>query len=359
MAILVKSIPLPILFISVFFFFIPPLSYIMTAYSFNIPLQQPSMIFSRFSWLTYLFFFLSICIGFGLLKAKKWAFYLFIIFSAAILLNNFYFLGKILFFSPKNFSQFSTGGIILNTFFTLLILGGIFYFLQEEISAPYLSILPRGWRNNIRDTIPLPLKITSSAGTTISVASENISANGVFLKLPDYNFFKAGEFVEIVIFPDEKDPVPLHFKGEVTRTIEPDEGSPGVGIKFLNEGNYKESKKSLREFLDEEYAPRYEILMPATFEIAESQVSHNCKFYNLSSNGSYLESDVLPQKGEKVILIFRNFAIPRKIPATVVWTNPKGAMGKPIGFGAKFEKNALFSLFPLLWKLALRGQIRR
>ncbi len=247
----------------------------------------------------------------------------------------------------------------MNTLVTLLVLGGIFYFLQEEISAPYLSILPRGWRNNIRDTIPLPIKITNQRGESITLATENISVNGVFVKLPDYNLINAGDKVEIVIFPEEKQPIPLNFSGEITRTIDSSEGSPGAGIRFIKDHKFNESKKSLQTFLEEEYAPRYEIRGSASFEIEGKPENYSGELYNLSSNGFFLESDTLPERGQNISLSLSSLAINRKIPAKVVWVHSEKTKSKPKGFGGKFEKNAFFALFPLLLKLAIKGSIRR
>ncbi|NUM41640.1 MAG: PilZ domain-containing protein [Leptospiraceae bacterium] len=358
MAILIRSIPLPIFFISAFFFTIPPVSYFMTAYSYRIPIEQPLMIFARFNWVTYLFFVLSFFIGFGLLKAKKWAFYLFIGFSSVIVLYNVFSMGKVIFL-PNHYSQFSVSGIVINTLVSLTILIGIFYFLQKEISAPYLSILPRGWRNNIRDTIPLPVKITNNKGESVTLPTDNVSINGIFVKLPDYTLINAGDTVNLTIFPEEKEPIPLQFTGEVTRTIDSDEGTPGAGIRFIKDQKFQESGQYLQSFLEEQYAPRYEIDGTASFEIKGKDETYSGTLYNLSSNGFFLETDSLPQKGDSIYLSLISLAVKRKVPAKVVWVNSEKINSKPKGFGAKFEKNVFFSLFPLLLKLSLKGSIKR
>ncbi|MCE9500070.1 MAG: PilZ domain-containing protein, partial [Leptospira sp.] len=362
MSINYRNIPYPIYIISGFFFLIPFISFFMTAGFLNIPFAQPGIVFQHFTIFTYCLMITSWLIGYGLIRAKKWAYYLFLLFSGVLIFYNITLWFKLIMKTgnANNLQLLTLSGIVTNTLFTVIIFGVILYFLQKEISAPYLSVLPRGWRNKSRDTIPVFVTWSDEKGTREQCRTKNISKNGMFIPLNDYDVLKPDDKVNIIIDLEESGKPVIELNGYVIRTMEPEEGLPGAGIRFIKDDKYKSGAAKLNSFIHEKYAPRFEISSPVSFRLEMSREVFSGNLYNLSSGGLYIETENIPRPGEIISVLMVKKPLKLELVGKVVWPNSEAKHYKQKGFGANIEyvKNP-FSFAMLLWKLNLRSNLKR
>lgn len=143
----------------------------------------------RFTGIEITFLIIPVICGIGLYFIKKWAWYLFILYSGILILFNIY----AVFVNPVNFNFYSL-------FESTIIFLSATYFLKKDISAPYLKMYPRGWRGERRKPIQIQLRINSEDHLT-----KDISDVGFYVDWKDVPFEINQEvFVEMETETDKR-----------------------------------------------------------------------------------------------------------------------------------------------------------
>ncbi|MEM7181498.1 MAG: PilZ domain-containing protein [Spirochaetota bacterium] len=158
----------------------------------------------------WLFFvFVPVISGYGLLHIQKWAWYLFAFYSIFLTVFNSY----ALILQQTGYNYFA----LVETFLSFII---IFYLIQDDISAPYFKMYPRGFRGQMRRPIRSNVEING-----IHKITKDRSETGFYVDWENADL-ELNEEVE-VFFPDDE--TPLIRKAGVVRIDE-----AGVGIAFRN-----------------------------------------------------------------------------------------------------------------------------
>lgn len=361
-----RSLPAPIIVLALIFLALPVLGYFATAAANQLPAWRMGAVLNKFTVYNYAVFLCSFLIAVGLMRIAKWAYYLFFVFVGLLIAFNLYQLFLVLAGSPG----LAPGGrpltltdLGLNSALIVLGAGAMFYFLQKEISAPYLSLTPRGFRRHMRETLPMPVRWETAddesvAGETIS---ENISTTGCLIPVGPDSPLRAGTRLKLqLILHHENAPEILDARGEVIRILPPPREDPeapgGAGIRFHFTKENSEARRRLRDFLAERFAPRYRATNVLQWRFAdgdEAGQESSARLFNISSGGAYLQSERLPDAGRKLHLEIEYRAGHLTGSAQVRWTNSGSQWGKPKGFGVEFETlSPRFAFF--VWLLKLR-----
>ena len=147
--------------------------------------------------------------GYGLLHIKKWAWYLFAFYSIFLTVFNSY----ALILRQTAYNYFA----LAETFCSFVI---IFYLIQDDVSAPYFKMYPRGFRGQSRKPIRSNVEING-----IHKITRDRSDTGFYVDWENADL-ELNQEVD-VLFPD--DATPLIRKAGVVRIDE-----TGVGIAFRN-----------------------------------------------------------------------------------------------------------------------------
>jgi hypothetical protein len=170
----------------------------------------------RFTTLEIAFLILPVICGIGLYLIKKWAWYLFILYSMILILFNIY--ATIV--NPVKFNFYSL-------FESTIIFLGAVYFLKKDISAPYLKMYPRGWRGEKRKPIQIQVCINGTDRLT-----KDISEAGFYVDWNDVPFeINAEVAVEIETERDKR----LFVAGVVRK----DMNGAGFAFRSLSDNDSK------------------------------------------------------------------------------------------------------------------------
>jgi hypothetical protein len=166
----------------------------------------------RLTGIEICFVVLPVICGIGLYLIKKWAWYLFIVYSSVLIVFNTY-------ASIRNPIGFNFYSLIEST---IIFLGAV-YFLKKDISAPYLKMYPRGWRGELRKPIQMSIRIDSEEKLT-----KDISEAGFYV---DWNEapFAIGQEVKVEV--DAKSGKRVFAAGVVRK----DENGVGFAFRRLGE----------------------------------------------------------------------------------------------------------------------------
>ncbi|MCB1319718.1 MAG: DUF2127 domain-containing protein, partial [Leptospiraceae bacterium] len=147
----------------------PVLNYFALASSLGIPFSYPRLVLSFVNpWIVPLLI-LPVIIGVGLLRIKKWAWYLFMIYAPVLIGYNVY----VLIERPDAFN-------ISALLITILFGAALVFIAHKDISAPYVKMYPRGFRLEKRRPLQLELTINGQPRTT-----RDLSDTGVYVDWPD------------------------------------------------------------------------------------------------------------------------------------------------------------------------------
>ncbi len=221
--------PLAIIIISIVFFSLPFFNYISLVYRNNIALTD---FVTAYEFLTIppigiigiILLLLPFAVGVAILSVKKWGWYFFIAYALALIVFNLAVLIK----HPVAYNIFAN-------IQTLFLFSAIIYFMQKNISAPYMHAYPRGWRMQHRKLLEISVTIDGKPYKT-----KDIGNAGIFAIWPNCNKNINDEFK--VSF--ELDGQSFTEIGAIARIEE-----EGVGIAFreISDDTKKQLKKTLKK----------------------------------------------------------------------------------------------------------------
>ncbi|MCC5813314.1 MAG: PilZ domain-containing protein [Leptospira sp.] len=338
-----KTTPLPILIISFLFLILPFMSYLATASFYRVPLLNLGKVFMSMQPFQIAIIIASLFVSFGILSRKLVGYYSFLGFSGIMIVYNLWLVVLFYFGNSFNIAGHSVSGNELwgNFFLTIFLLVSVFYFLNKEISAPYFSTESRGWRKDSRETIPVPftLRLGDSSWSSNTI---NISTTGAMVPVSKDFLIEEGDKANIKIEIENMEGEKIFpiFSSIIVR-VDSNENLPGdhqVGIRFLDDGDSKDSKEQLNYFLNERYSPRYKVASGISFG-KETFQDEEGKIGNISEDGLYIETD----KGDFLtgdeIYIRIPSTPPISMEGRVSWANAKGEFGKKPGFGVHIVLN--------------------
>ncbi|MCB1157003.1 MAG: hypothetical protein H7A25_23645 [Leptospiraceae bacterium] len=161
------------LLVSTFIFMLLPVTnYYLMKEHYSIATTNPIWLFKVMSPIGLFLFFLPFMIAIGLLRVKKWAWWLLLVYSIFLISYNFYSFLNI----KDKFHLFN----LLQTVFGLSVL---VYFLKKDISAPYFKMYPRGWRGEKRYPIQIPFHLEGFRALT-----KDLSVTGFYATIPNSSF---------------------------------------------------------------------------------------------------------------------------------------------------------------------------
>ena len=330
-----RTVPPVILIVVGVLALLPPISYFLTAQIHFLSPLHPRAVFGSYSYINLLFLTICWVLAGGLLLARKWAYFLLLIFAGGLLTYNaVLLLGTITAASWTAMmvgQRVGPGALIVNS---LVILGSaacIVYFLHRETAAPYLSLLPRGWRRRVRNTVPIEVDWKASGERSGRARVVNISLSGLYLPIMERNLLAEGDLLQLSI--DISEGTPRHdvlLNGRVLRTYVDEAGQAGVAVR-LQESTSGAQHARLASFLQKHYSPRYLLNDDVLIEREGNSVAG--KLYNISSRGAYVCTAEPHTAGATVVIEMRRRGI--RLTVVVRWLNPDGEYGKAPGFGAE------------------------
>lgn len=206
--------PVFIVIISIILVLSPVYNYYLQLTVRNLSMNWKNIQSIYFTGFELAFLILPIICGIGLYLIKKWAWYLFMLYSIILILFNIY--ASIV--NPVKFNFYS----LLES--TIIFMGTV-YILKKDISAPYFKMYPRGWRGEKRK--PIQIKVLINA---VERFTKDISEAGFYVNWKDVPF----EINQEVIVEIETKQGKQVFTAGVVRKDE-----NGVGFAFRQLGNEK------------------------------------------------------------------------------------------------------------------------
>jgi len=163
--------PRLLILIGVIFLLMPFVNYFAVAQYGNTPLSDYDVVLSHLGkapLAVRLFFLLTpFAIGLGLLKVKRWAWWLFLVYSVSLAAYDIY----VLVGSP---ALYNIGATAQTVFATVTII----YLTRKDIYAPYFSATPRGFRAGKRYPLVIDATVAGASGK-----SRDISSTGIYVRL--------------------------------------------------------------------------------------------------------------------------------------------------------------------------------
>ena len=249
----------------------------------------------------------------GLFRVRRWAYFLFLGHAAVLLCYNLYFVLK---YSHSYYwlSLFQTGcGIAV-----------IGYFLRREVSAPYLSLVPRGWRHHLRQKVVCGAEVDGKRHLT-----NDLSETGCFL-VETGDALRLGQRLRLALETGAE--ARLHLSGRVIRL-----GPEGCGVRF---NTRRKERRAIRQFLSTHYPLRFRVELP----VAVSPSGHPlvASTFNISRRGLYLAVSgingtplgVHDPLDLTVTVEGKLFTM----HGTIAWVNLDGNFGKPAGIGVALRE---------------------
>ncbi|MCB1143167.1 MAG: PilZ domain-containing protein [Leptospiraceae bacterium] len=333
-----SKLPLPIILIGVFYLLNPVISYLATAYVSGIPFWEFTSLVKLFSVRALGLNLVGFVLGVGILGVKRWGYFLFLFFNFLLILHGFYLLISFGF----------TQQFIWNLFVTIFPFVLNLYFLNREISTPYLTLIPRGFRKKWRIEVPLTGKVLVEGGSTsYSLKSMDISPTGILAK------------VDGMILPESKVIITLDLDEEWSVDAEMVRIENGnYGFKFLYLSTDPRFKV-LDKFLSTKLLPRFTTRRHVKI-IGESGSVENSEIINISERGFFFTSTNPYSISQEISFDFSLFGMNFSSKGAISWENKEGKFEKPRGYGVSFkdlDKNFVFQI--ALYVFSLIHGIRR
>lgn len=239
-----KARPPMLVVFGVLLMILPILNYFWIARTLEIHHSLPWHVLSAVHPSVLLFLAAPLPIGFGLLLVKRWAWRAFLVYGVALVIHNV----ASLLLAP---AAYNAVALIQ----TAVGIAAILYFVQPDISAPYMRMHPRGWRMERRKPIEMEILVDGVPRRT-----RDVSERGVFVDWPDCPHEPNGS-VQITI---ESAGVQINIEGGVVR-VDPD----GAGIAFR--GADRGMRESLCRIFLRPSLPEGSSLSPAGSEAADAR----------------------------------------------------------------------------------------
>lgn len=201
------SRPKPLILAGVLFLILPFINYLIISYQMKIDFLSPILFLSTLKPLQLCLLFSPIVVGFGLLSVAKWGYFVFLIYSAILILHNIVFFAE----NPVLYNL----AALMQTFFGTV---AILYFIRKDISAPYMKMYPRGWRLEKRK--PFILNVSISEKT---MQTRDMSISGFYVDWVDCPYHINDDVLVIFEVGSEK----FRLEAGIVRIDD-----SGVGIAF-------------------------------------------------------------------------------------------------------------------------------
>ncbi len=332
------NLPTPIKIIGTYFLITPLVSYIATAYKLELPLLDAKAILASFDKLNIALNLMGFLVGIGILGVKKWGYFIFLAFNSALIIHGFYLLFQ---FNGIETDVMSKERLILNLIITVLPFFLILYFLNSEISTPYLTLLPRGFRKKWRTEIPLKGTLIDSLGNKLNVTTLDVSPTGCLAVVDGY-ISDEDDFA--LTFDIEKE-------WKVAASVIRIQGE-NVGLRFNYTGTGDERKKELKKYLESKLLPRYAITIPCDWRLGNQNLKSD--ILNISEGGLFLSTNEPVKIGDAVSFSFKLLGFRFSGNGNISWINSESKYNKPIGIGISYTdlgKNILYHFFIFCFRM--------
>jgi len=269
-------------------------------------------------------------IALSLYVVNKYSFYVFLLHSLLVLLDNF-----IKIFSHFSMYQF---GLLLGS---IILFVAIYYILQKDFRAPYFQVLGRTFREKNR--VPIHHFISATLGTkkTRKIPINDISPGGCYITEKFSNIYIGQKF------DLEFNAQNFNFltQAEIVRIDQ-----NGFGVRFQN--LTKELEKEIDLFVKTRFALRYKVNFAAILTLKKKKIAG--RLIDVSDTGSFFQPDNdqlkfldKSNKGDAIHLsfVYNNETI--DLEGNIVWFQPNPSLNKPIGCALNFNKKFRKKLNPI------------
>lgn len=319
-----SKLPISIKIIGLFYLLTPIFSYLWTAYATGIPFWEFLTLIRLFPELAILGNLAGFLVGLGILGVRRWGYFLFLGFNLYLVAHGLHLL----------FREGTTTRYIWNLFITITPFGLNLFFLNREISTPYLTLIPRGFRKKWRIEIPLSGKIKVNPFEILNMRTMDISPTGFLANVE--GTIDMGSTVTVQLKLDSDWEAPAELMREV-------DGNYGFKFLFLpGDRKYKE----LDKFLSTKMMPRFSTNIPGSITIDNNE--EKVEILNISERGFYVSSSKPLNRDTMLIYKFSLYGISFTGKGKISWENSKGNFEKPPGYGVSFEEPNSYGLYKFL-----------
>ena len=276
-------------------------------------------LFQGYGYLAGIWLLTAPLVGIGLYFVHKASWYLFLAHSALILVD--YVLKWV---TLPAYYWLSIRGVHQILLFTgnLALVAIVGYILQKDFRAPYFQVLPRGWRTSRRVPIRHYVHLDDRQCNV-----SDLSDTGCFVAEPQLGL-ELGQKVSIRF---KADAMTIACRGEVMRRT-PD----GFGVRFMR--LRLAQQQDIRRMIRKRFPFRYPVELRGKWIFDGRQLEGTV--LDISRTGCYLQADVAGlQEGQRGLLELPLHRRQAQLPGTIVWLNPAELHGKPVGFGAHFDRS--------------------
>ncbi len=319
-----SKLPLTIKIIGLFYLFTPVFSYLWTAYALGIPFWEFGTLLRLFSIPALLLNLIGLTLGVGILGVKRWGYFLFLGFNLYLVGHGLHLI----------YSSGFTKQLIWNLFITLLPFALNMYFLNKEISTPYLTLIPRGFRKKWRIEIPITGTIRVNERDKFSMKTMDISPTGFLASVEGK--IETGTKVTVSMKLDSQWDAPAEMMRE-------EDGN--YGFKFLYLPGDK-LFKDLDKFLSTKLLPRFSTKLPLELNL-NSEIEQT-EILNISEKGFYFTSTKAYTVGQFPNYKFSLYGIAFTGKGKISWENKNGSFEKPPGYGISFEEPNNYALYKIV-----------
>ncbi|MCB1323835.1 MAG: PilZ domain-containing protein [Spirochaetales bacterium] len=158
--------PLSLILVGLLMLALPIINYVNIAFVLHLPLHVYELIFGTLEPYEMVLLLAPIPVGIGLLLVKRWGWWLFLVFSLAMILYN------AVVFAVRPAVE-NLGALIL----AVIGLVAMAYVLRPDISAPYMKMYPRGWRGQKRKPISARIRVDGQ-----ELEALDASVRGVYVR---------------------------------------------------------------------------------------------------------------------------------------------------------------------------------
>ncbi len=123
--------PKTLVLFGLLFLIFPIINYLNLSFQYGIKFYNIPLFIKIVGLIPFILMVTPLLIGIGLLKIKKWGFWLFLFYSPLLIAYNLYVTIKY----PEGFNVFAFIQAVVGTM-------AVFYFLRKDISAPYMRMYP-------------------------------------------------------------------------------------------------------------------------------------------------------------------------------------------------------------------------
>lgn len=303
----------------------PVFSYFATAASLGLPFTEVKRVLATFSKLSLGLNAMGFILGLGILGVKRWGYFLFLVFNFILVGHGIHLLYKFGFVE-----QF-----LWNMLYTVVPFILISYFLTKEISTPYLTLIPRGFRNKWRTEIPIGGQIILTTGESLRMVTMDISPTGCLAR------------VDGIVPENSSVKINLDLDGQNWEApalwVREEDGNQG--FKFLI-SSLSQERESLDKFLSTKLLPRY--TTTRGIEIEYNSVKFHADVINISEKGLYISTYEKLSLGEHFSFKMKLKGFTFTGIAKVSWENSEAKFDKPAGFGAAFVTMSSSFLYSII-----------